>query len=131
MLLQDDGLINEFRWKLRSRQKDKELSENGFVSYNYETSKERCEKEHERHQQLYSAVKGKFNDNIKLRLRSRERNNEIHQPMSYNAKTENSRLETMKRIPYDNEGFDLSYFSNYKFRDEASPDKIVDKNQRF
>lgn len=51
--------------------------------------------------------------------------------MTYNLKNDNSRLEKMQRVPYDNEGFDLSFFSNYKFRDDASPDKIIDKNQRF
>lgn len=51
--------------------------------------------------------------------------------MTYNPKNENSRLEKMQRVPYDNEGFDLSFFLNYKFRDDVSPDKIIDKSQRF
>lgn len=33
LLAADDGLVNEFEWKLRGRQREKEISENGFVNY--------------------------------------------------------------------------------------------------
>jgi hypothetical protein len=70
-------------------------------------------------------------DSLKLNIRGRERNHEIQQPMAYSMKNDNSRLETMQRVPYDTEGFDLNFFLKYKFRDDASPDKIVDKKHRF
>jgi hypothetical protein len=33
LLTADDGLVNEFEWKLRGRERDKEITPNGFVSY--------------------------------------------------------------------------------------------------
>lgn len=37
----------------------------------------------------------------------------------------------MERIPYDNEGFNISFYKNYQFKEDANPDKIVDTNNKF
>ena len=118
-------------WKLRERNINKELTKDGFTKYNYEKSKERTERIIKENEKLFLGLKEHFKDQSGLQLRSRKKNFEIQVPINFKSRNENDRLKSMEKVSYDSEGFNMSFYSKYKFREDAVPSKVIDKNQKF
>jgi hypothetical protein len=51
--------------------------------------------------------------------------------MAYKPKDQNSRLSSLERVPYDQEGFNMSFYAHYKFRDDFNKSKLTDKKNKF
>ncbi|CAI2361726.1 unnamed protein product [Moneuplotes crassus] len=131
LFLSDQSLANEFILKLRERRADLELTKNGFTKYSYEKTKDRTERVHRENQSLFLSLKEHYKGNQKLKLRNRRKNYEVHAPFHLKTRNENDRLSNIDNSSYHNEGFNMSFYSKYKFRDEASPDDFVDKGKPF
>jgi hypothetical protein len=81
---------------------------------------------HRQNKAIFGGIKGKFKDDVKLKLRSRCKELETRGPMRFHHRTEQDRIAEGTKAIYDTEGFNRSFYQSYKFRDGPSPDKILD-----
>lgn len=83
LLVQNEGLLHEFKFRLRERQKNRELTKDGFTKLNFETTKERAERVSSENKKALGDIREPFKGDIKINLRSRAKGAEIQQPMTF------------------------------------------------
>jgi len=102
-----------------------------LTPYSYEEAKDRANRVSQEHKNAFASIQEKFKPKMNDELRSRDRLKEIQKPLNFKPKDQTTRLNSIEKIPYDNEGFNISFYRSYRFRDEANPKKIMDSKRKF